>query len=150
MSPDKTNLSEDKRSLPQGKMNLFQALLYKGSVQRVCPFGRLRIRVGFVEASLTYSQTGSQIGGRVKMVGQDPCLVSLDGYGRDKLNILAHEAGHASALSHNYLYDPNINHWLMRFGVEPYWSNDSNAAKRFMRDEADYIKANSSYYVPAQ
>ena len=109
-----------------------------------------RVRVGFVNASLTDSSTGGQIGGRAKKVGSDPCLVSLENFSRIKLNILAHEVGHASSLSHNFLYDPNINHWLMRESAGSKWSNDSKAAKRFYRLDADNIKNYSSYDVPFQ
>jgi hypothetical protein len=109
-----------------------------------------RIRVGFVNAALTNSLNGNSIGGKAKAIGSDPCLVSIDDTGRRDLNVLAHETGHASTLRHNYLYDPNMDHWLMRESAGSYWLNNSNAAKRFRQDDADYIKANSPYYVPAQ
>jgi hypothetical protein len=106
-----------------------------------------RIRVGFVNAALTNSLDGNSIDGKAKDFGRDPCLVSIDDAGKEKFNVLAHEAGHASTLRHNY---PSRDYRLMREFAGLHWSNDSNAAKRFRQDDADYIKANSSYYVPAQ
>lgn len=110
-----------------------------------------RIRVGFVNAGLTESSTGNSIGGKAKApIGNAPCLVAIDDPGRISYNVLAHEAGHALTLCHNFLYAPGIDHWLMREGAGAYWLNNSNAAKRFMWEDADYIKEDSSYYVPAQ
>lgn len=110
-----------------------------------------KIRVGFVEAGLTESSDDTVISGKADGVGKDPCLVSIAGPNDDdRYNILAHEAGHSLGNRHFTLYAPNINHWLMRAGAGSQWRNDSTAAKRWDRDDADFMKQTATpFYVPS-
>jgi hypothetical protein len=150
--PD-TWVQDNGTSDPAKNLNLFETNGLMALVESSLTPSK-RVRVGFVDAALTSLVTlesgetvAAQVSGKAKAIGSDPCLVSIDAFSRLFLNILAHEVGHASTLRHNY---PTRDHRLMRESAHEKWSDDSMAAKRFMSDDADYIKENSSHYVPAQ